>query len=97
MQYLEEPIGVKEPEEQKARKTSRRGKKTIDEKYINLDVFLRLCIIEFSSARVRQLEHFIYALKVTEFHNYCDLLYNDFESAVKCTYPSFTQRWIDNT
>ena len=35
------------------------------------------------------------AIKILEFNNYCDVLYNDFESAIKISLFNKSDKWIE--
>lgn len=39
--------------------------------------------MEYVKVRLMQVDQILSAIKIMEFNNYCDVLYNDFESSVK--------------
>jgi hypothetical protein len=66
-----------------------------DDKYINLDVFLRICMMEYVKVRLMFVDQILSAIKILEFNNYCDVLYNDFENAVKIALYHKSEKWIE--
>mmetsp|Transcript_431 Transcript_431/g.478 ORF Transcript_431/g.478 Transcript_431/m.478 type:complete len:348 (+) Transcript_431:191-1234(+) len=75
-----------------------KGKKSsnpMDDKYINIDVFLRICIMEFVKVRLLQIDQVLSAIRILEFNNYCDILYNDFENSVKISLYNKQEKWIE--
>ncbi len=67
----------------------------MDDKYINIDVFLRICVMEYVKVRLLQLDQVLSAIKILEFNNYCDILFNDFENSVKISLYNKSDKWIE--
>eukprot|EP00347_Sterkiella_histriomuscorum_P002505 403367891 len=74
---------------------SSRKQNSQDDKYINIDVFLRICVMEFVKIRLNQVDQILSALKILEFNNYCDILYKDFETSVKIALYNKSEKWIE--
>jgi len=61
---------------------------------VNLDVFLRICVTKFVEFRLDYLNRVLSALKVLEFNNYYDVLFNEFEQAFK-THLGKSEKWCE--
>ena len=70
--------------------------KKMDEKYINIDLFLKICVLEYVKYRLSLLDHLLSALKITEFPSYSDLFFPDFDQAVRVTLLSKSDNWVES-
>ena len=53
-------------------------------------------MMEYVKLRLNQVDQILSAIKIMEFNNYCDILFNDFETAVKVSLYHKSEKWVES-
>ena len=70
--------------------------KYYEDKYINIDIFIRVCLNEYTEKKILQMERLLAVLKIKQYKNYWELLYNDFKDAIKSTWNEKSKNGSDS-